>query len=79
MSEPAFPFVHSPTGFATDVRHFKGLTKREYFAAQALQAILASGDSSRVSFEEYATCAVHHADALLATLKRIPPTAGERS
>lgn len=68
MTDPNEPMHPIPGGGAIAL----GLTKREYFAAQTLQAILSSGDCSRVSFEEYATCAVHHADALIATLDRIP-------
>ena len=45
----------------------KGLTKREYFAAIALQGIL-SQDDSRPSYA--ATLAVVYADALIAALNK---------
>ncbi len=60
--EPAFPFkrVNGPDDF--------GLTKREYFAAMAMQGMLANGKA----FSWLATEAVDHADALMAALERKP-------
>jgi hypothetical protein len=46
-----------------------GLTKREYFAAKALQGILASAHPAE-SWSALATCAVGAADALIAELGR---------
>lgn len=45
-----------------------GLTKREYFAAMALQGMLASDLKDEFSLEIHARCAVRAADALLAEL-----------
>lgn len=42
--------------------------RRDQFAAAALTGLLASSDTTRKTFEEYAACAQHHADALLAAL-----------
>jgi len=58
---PAFP---SPDGFGTN---FPGLTKREYFAAIALQGLLTKGTGTP---EDYAACAVDAADALIAELNK---------
>lgn len=48
---------------------FAGLTKREYFAALAMQACR-SRNSSYASWSDLATDAVEIADALLAELER---------
>jgi len=45
-----------------------GLTKREFFAAMALQGILANVDDAR--YEDAATDAVNYADALMVELER---------
>lgn len=53
-----------------------GLTKREYFAAIAMQGLLASDtipDESRWTFEGCAAAALDHADALIAALNREIP------
>jgi hypothetical protein len=47
-----------------------GLTKREYFAAMAMQGIIS--DSTGLAFEEIAHDAVRFADALIAALERKP-------
>lgn len=44
--------------------------RRDQFAAAALTGLLAS--RAAVTFEEYAACAMHHADALLAALDAGP-------
>lgn len=45
-----------------------GLTKREYFAAMALQGLFAAAEYSRVEY--YAPIAVQAADALMAELNK---------
>jgi hypothetical protein len=58
--EPAFP---------TDAKVLRrGLTKREYFAAMALQGFLAASWNN----DDTADKAVRHADLLLAALERKP-------
>lgn len=47
-----------------------GLTKRELFAAMAMQGLFADGATSRASNIEIAEAAVLAADALLAELER---------
>jgi hypothetical protein len=61
---PAFPIVTS-AGFGTA----PGLTKREYFAAVALQGLLAFEPAS---INVIVPDAVEYADALLAALERKP-------
>jgi len=64
--EPAFP---------TDAKVLRrGLTKREYFAAMAMQGIARdwSNDVTNWRIEKMAKCAVEYADALLAALERKP-------
>lgn len=63
--DPAFPthdyFDEKLTGIVP------GLTKREYFAAMALQGLLASGHKS---FDIAAIEAVHASDVLIAELNK---------
>jgi hypothetical protein len=42
-----------------------GLTKREYFAAMAMQGLLAADTDFMMKMEYTVECAVSHADALL--------------
>lgn len=48
-----------------------GLTKRELFAAMAMQGLLASGDKS-TDADERAYHAIRHAEALIARLSADP-------
>jgi hypothetical protein len=57
-NDPAFP--------ASTDHEFSGLTKREYFAAMALQGFLADGDSP----DEAAEWAVESADYLIEALNK---------
>ena len=59
----AFPIVTANDVYST------GISKREYFAAKALQGILANTDHNG-KYSEYAKDAVKHADALLAELSK---------
>lgn len=58
-NDPAFPIGISASG----------LTKREYFAALALEGIIRNA-SQHVDFDWYAQCAVRYADALIAELAK---------
>ncbi len=59
---PAFPIVND--GHI----QYDGLTKREYFAAMAMQGLIASND--KINFDEAADFAVEHADELIARLNK---------
>ena len=69
-NDPAFPIPH----FARPDGHvdygFSGLTKRELFAAIAMQGILANPDCNAKTYEAYAVDGVRYADALLAELAK---------
>jgi len=60
--EPAFPYTDAET-FA-----YNGVSKREYFAALAMQGILANKDFSTFSTIETAKLALEMADKLLETI-----------
>ena len=51
----------------------KGLTKREYFAAMAMQGYISCGKFNQVSDETLAMCSVQQADALIKALNEIQP------
>ena len=72
-NQPAFPIK----GYCCEVRISEGLTKREYFAAMAMQGLLAADgqlssheDTELWTAAEIADYAVEQADALLAELER---------
>lgn len=69
-SVPAFPVaITKENGHGTQyVDHEFGLTKREYFAAMALQGLLAGPDYDPTG--PIARAAVDHADALLKELAK---------
>ena len=70
--EPAFPTygeVHSFTNQFVGHSLVGGLTKREYFAAKAMQGLLAAVYSSKGS-TTISENAVSYADALIAELKK---------
>ena len=64
---PAFPLVIDETTNES----ISGMSLRDYFAAAALQGLLSSSmypidqEEGKVTFEAYAKCAFHHADAML--------------
>ncbi len=64
-NEPAFPEVQELPQFN---RHTYGLTKREYFAAVAVQGLLAS--TSTGSYQLFAEKAVKMADQLIIELNK---------
>jgi hypothetical protein len=63
--DPAFPFVVP----SNHLGWHGGLTKREYFAAKALVAIIGSPNASG-SWLDLAGCAVRAADAMITELNR---------
>jgi hypothetical protein len=46
-----------------------GLTKREYFAAMAMQGLLAGDRDFMMKMEDIVKCAISHTDALLKELE----------
>ena len=69
--EQAFPSQE----LNSDGSHYHGslgLTKREYFAAKAMQGMLADG-SAKSGCDLYARAAVEFADALLAAMEKATP------
>ena len=66
-SGPAFPvFPETGTGHGAA---FRGLTKREWYAGQAMQGLLV-GFLLDADSEQIAQAAIKHADALLKELKK---------
>jgi hypothetical protein len=63
---PPHPVYPSP------VNAQPNLTKREIFAAMAMQGLCASPHSWDLLLESIAQCAVGHADALIAELEKKP-------
>jgi hypothetical protein len=61
-NEPAYPNKQTPS--------LKGLTKREYFAAMALQGIIANKDGLDIKIERIVESAVDTADALIEELNK---------
>jgi hypothetical protein len=61
-NEPAYP--------NKQVSLWKGLTKREYFAAMALQGIIANKDGLDIKIERIVESAVDTADALIEELNK---------
>jgi hypothetical protein len=61
-NEPAYPNIQLPS--------LKGLTKREYFAAMALQGIIANKDGLDIKIERIVKSAVDTADALIEELNK---------
>ena len=62
---PAFPLI-SDEGYIINA----GLTKREYFAAMALQGIIANKDGLDIKIERIVESAVDTADALIEELSK---------
>jgi hypothetical protein len=63
-NESAFPII------AEDYIIDGGLTKREYFAAMALQGIIANKDGLDIKIERIVESAVDTADALIEELNK---------
>ena len=69
-NEPAFskPSFYHPDGGLVSPN--TGLTKREYFAAMALQGIIANKDGLDIKIERIVESAVDIADALIEELNK---------
>lgn len=69
-NDPAFarPFSAEPAQGGERICEQDGLTKREYFAAAALQGLLSCADVQRFSFPIIAAMAQQAADALVVKL-----------
>jgi hypothetical protein len=73
MSDPAFPTANLARKSQTHPLEFVlqgGLTKREYFAALALQGLIAHPKSVNSSFQQDAESAVYAADCLIKELAK---------
>lgn len=77
-NDPAFPVVTKVYSNPLDFQLVPtgGLTKREYFAAMAMQGLLASGVAAirAQSYEDVALHARRNADAVLEELERTSPS-----
>jgi len=67
--EPSFP----TSQVAKYLWHYKGISKREYIAAKAMQGILAGWGYYPSNVENAAKQAVQQADALIAELNKEKP------
>lgn len=63
-SGPAFP--HSKDERSAWTKQYPGLSKREYFAGLAMQAIISNPKSENCTHADVATVAFAQADAMLA-------------
>jgi hypothetical protein len=64
---PAMPFIEKPEY----QWNYSGLTKREHFAAMAMQGIIASGNlTPAATHEKVSVAAINYADALLSELEK---------
>jgi len=73
--EPAFPEVLVPNGKGGTLDSYKGLTKREYFAAMAMQGFCqffsdSYADQDARTYKTSARLAVKMADALITELNK---------
>ena len=68
---------HEPINSIPDLNNHPslwiGLTKREYFAAMAMQGYISCGKFNQVSDETLAMCSVQQADALIKALNEPQP------
>jgi hypothetical protein len=71
MNKNSYAYPSSPDGYKIEF----GLTKREWFAAKAMEGIL-SDPMAAGEVEHVARLAVLHADALIAELSKEPVTEG---
>lgn len=77
-NQPAFPRIFQfGASRDNDFENVPGMTKREYFAAMAMQGLIAGKwacpDTSNVSPEAISPLAIMHADALLSELEKQNP------
>jgi hypothetical protein len=62
---PAFPYQHDRPGFNTPQQD-DGMSLRDYFAAKAMQALIARGSERKDPYTDIADHAGRFADAMLA-------------
>ena len=62
--------ANEPAYLNKQVASWEGLTKREYFAAMALQGIIANKDGLDIKIERIVESAVDTADALIEELNK---------
>lgn len=68
-NNPAFPNF-DPKAPASDCEWTQGITKREYFAAMAMQGLLSAGPTTGELYATIARDAVAASDALLESLAK---------
>lgn len=85
-NDPAFPFEgctslidrellnqvgpENAAKIATISKRYDGLTKREYFAAIAMQGMIAGSQGLHITVEQFASQSLKLADALIAELNK---------
>jgi len=69
-NEPAYPFVVPDCGCGDAITRDSGMTKRELFAAMAMQGMAIDGE---LPYDSAARMAVKYADALIAELAKEQP------
>lgn len=65
---PAMPLTENQIDRSERGNGYEGLTKREYFAGLAMQAVIAGRPN--IDYDEASDHAVNHADQLLIELER---------
>lgn len=69
-NEPIFPHLAATCQRVNESEMYTGLTKRELFAAMAMQGSLAGAPGEHLSFETLARNSILYADALIAELSK---------
>jgi len=70
-NEPINPIVHPANDMTAGGVEYKGLSKREYFAAMAMQGLWQSNpDQSYDNYDQIASMSVQQADALINALNQ---------
>lgn len=65
--DSAFPYVLK---FTDKIRYQEGVTKREYFAAKMLQAIVSNTNLDPSNYDNNVKTAIFYADELIKELKK---------
>lgn len=69
--QPAYPVTEETTDrIDAGIAIYTGLTKREYFAAMAMQALVTRGENYEGWSENHSKQAIHIADSLLNQLEK---------
>lgn len=71
QATPSTEFGDSLSGIVA-IQNHSGLTKREYFAAMAMQGLSANHQLNSNDFENIADMSVNQADALIEALNKQP-------